>query len=69
MLDCDSKDFGSIPDKHPKKKKKKEKEKEMYEEIKCQNCKYFDDIMLMEECKGCALAFSKQGQTIKFIKK
>lgn len=41
----------------------------MYEEIKCQNCKYFDDIMLMEECKGCALAFSKQEQTIKFIKK
>ena len=27
MLDCDSKDFGSIPDKHPKKKKKKKKKK------------------------------------------
>lgn len=70
MLDCESKDSGSIPDKHPKKRnRKKKKKKEMYEEIKCQNCKYFDDVMLMEECKGCALAFSKQGQTIKFIKK
>lgn len=27
MLDCDSKDFGSIPDKHPKKNKKKNKKK------------------------------------------
>ena len=71
MLDYGSKDSGSIPDKHPKKRKerKKEKEKEMYEEIKCQNCKYFDDIMLMEECKGCSLAFSKPKQMIKFVRK
>ena len=34
--------------------------------VDCHHCKYYDDIMLMEECKGCSLSRSKQGETIKF---
>jgi len=41
----------------------------MYEEVICKNCKHYDDIMLMEECKGCALSRSKPEDKNKFVKK
>lgn len=41
----------------------------MFEKIKCNNCKYYDDIMFMEECHGCSLSKSKPEETIKFEEK
>lgn len=38
-------------------------------EIKCANCKYNDDIMLMEQCYECSLTRSKPNETIKFEQK
>ena len=35
-------------------------------EIKCANCEYNDDIMLMEQCYGCSLIRSKPNEVIKF---
>ena len=41
----------------------------MYEGVNCQNCKFFDDIMFMEECNECSLHRSKKEEVIKFKKK
>lgn len=41
----------------------------MYEEIRCTNCTYNDDIMFMEECLNCSLRHSKKEDIIKFKQK
>lgn len=38
----------------------------MFEEVNCHNCKYYNDIMLMNNCEKCALRFSKAGEKILF---
>ena len=40
-----------------------------YKEVSCQNCKFYDNIMYFDDCKGCSLLRSKPGETIKFVKK
>ena len=37
-----------------------------YGKIKCNNCKYYHDIMMLEECHGCSLSRSKPDEYIKF---
>lgn len=37
-----------------------------YQKINCQNCKFYDDIMYFDDCKGCSLLRSKPGEVIKF---
>jgi len=36
------------------------------DQVVCANCKYYDDIMLTNECENCSLKRSKKGETIKF---
>jgi len=37
-------------------------------EIKCSNCKFYNDLMLLNECEQCALRRSKLNEIIKFEK-
>lgn len=36
------------------------------EEIKCENCKYWNDIMYLNECQNCSLRFSKKSDVFNF---
>ena len=44
-------------------------EKMKKSDVKCCNCLYYDDIMLMEACYNCSLRRSKPNESIKFKEK
>jgi len=38
-------------------------------EIKCSNCKFYNDLMLLNECEKCALRRSKENESMNFKSK
>ena len=38
-------------------------------EIKCSNCKYYNDLMLLNECENCSLRRSKKEEELNFKNK